>query len=249
MAKDELYEAMKVAAKKRKIKASPEHDLYKMKDPYFFNVFYGLKDYHTPLNKKIEAGEVEVVLDISIKYHRFDELRHKIISPHSNVRFTDKIRANSVACCMAGFPRKTISFKCDGPESGVEKLCEDILDWLEKFYCDFLDSAKQEHGSLEEYYIAQEEEFPLLAGLVYIERGLYREAEACFRLPKMPGKNVYTAYTPITDEQKRRSEASWESFFGRDDRSALIDYTIAMQKGIEWTPELAAFGLLPEERN
>ena len=40
MASDVLYEAMKLAAKKRKIKASPQHDLYKRVDPYFFNVFY-----------------------------------------------------------------------------------------------------------------------------------------------------------------------------------------------------------------
>lgn len=35
MASDVLYEAMKLAAKKRKIKVSPQHDLYKRVDPYF----------------------------------------------------------------------------------------------------------------------------------------------------------------------------------------------------------------------
>ena len=38
MGKDSLYEAMKVAAKKRKIKASPEHDLYKRVEPNIINI-------------------------------------------------------------------------------------------------------------------------------------------------------------------------------------------------------------------
>ena len=40
MAKDKMYQAMKDIAKRKGIKASPEHDLYKMYAPYFLNAFY-----------------------------------------------------------------------------------------------------------------------------------------------------------------------------------------------------------------
>ena len=46
MGKDILYETMKIVAKQRNIKASPQHDLYKKSD----------------------------ILDITVKYCRFDEL-------------------------------------------------------------------------------------------------------------------------------------------------------------------------------
>ena len=40
MAGDKMYQAMKEIAKSKGIKASPQHDLYKMYAPYFLNVFY-----------------------------------------------------------------------------------------------------------------------------------------------------------------------------------------------------------------
>lgn len=92
-----LYQTMKAATKKRKIKLSAEHDLYKKVDPYFFNVFYNIG--------KMADGKIDVTLDISVKYHRFDELQYNIINPGNPVRFTDKIRANSGAMCYAAFPR------------------------------------------------------------------------------------------------------------------------------------------------
>lgn len=46
MGKDMLYETMKAVAKQRKIKASPQHDLYKRDEPYFYCVFYAFDSFH-----------------------------------------------------------------------------------------------------------------------------------------------------------------------------------------------------------
>ncbi len=89
MASDVLYEAMKLAAKNRKIKASPRHDLYKRVDPYFFNVFYAAQN-----EDELKTENVNICSDIGLKYCRFDELRIGIIEPDKDCRFTDKIRAN-----------------------------------------------------------------------------------------------------------------------------------------------------------
>lgn len=245
MGKDILYETMKFAAKQRKIKASAEHDLYKKVEPYFYHVFYNF-DFTCPNGK--ETGVTGIILDIAVKYCRFDELRWSIISPNSDLKFTDKVRANSIAACNAFFPRKSVVFKYNGSENGLHLLCEDILDWIEKFYRDFFEFVHKDYGTLEEYYIANKEEHPLLAGLVCIERSQYQEAEKCFRLPNMSGKHSCTSISPVTEEQIARVTASCEQLYFRSDYEKLLDYTIAMQHGVEWTKETANYGLLPEER-
>lgn len=245
MGKDSLYEAMKTAAKKRKIKSSPQHDLYKRVDPYFLHTFYTFDTRH-PLDKV--TGKIGIILDIAVKYCRFDELRWGIISPGSDLKFTDKVRANSLAMCYASLIRRPILFDCDDSENGLDRLCGDILDWIEQFYQDFFASVKKEHGSLEEYYLAHREDYPLLAGLVHIERGQYLEAGECFRLPNMHGRHNCTSIKPVTEEQLARVKASCERSYLRNDCERLLDYTIAMQHGVEWTEETARYGLLPEER-
>lgn len=245
MGKDTLYEAMKTAAGKRKIKASPQHDLYKKVEPYFFNAFYTFDTRH-PLDT--ETGKIGIILDIAVKYCRFDELRWGIISPGSDLKFTDKVRANSLANCCANLPRRSILFDYNGSEDDLYPLCDRILDWLEDFYREFLASVKREHGSLEEYYLTHREDNPLLAGLVYIERGQYREAEECFRLPNMYGRHNCTSIKPVTEEQLARVKASCECSYLRNDCERLLDYAIAMQHGVAWTEETARYGLLPEER-
>ena len=245
MGKDILYETMKVIAKQRKFKASPEHDLYKKSEPYFYHAFYNF-DFAHPYQK--ETGEVGIILDITVKYCRFDELRWSIISPGNDLKFTDKVRANSIAACNASFPRKSIIFKYDGSQDGLCQLCNDILDWLEKFYEDFWGVIDRDYGTLEEYYIANKEDNPLLAGLVYIERGEFQNAEKCFRMPNMSCKNSCTSITPVTEEQIARVRASCEQPYLRSDYERLLDYTIAMQHGVKWTEETAAYGLLQEER-
>ncbi len=246
MGKDVLYEAMKVAAKRRKIKASPQHDLYKKDEPYFYCAFYDFDFFHS---HEKETGLATIILDIAVKYCRFDELRWGIIQPGNDLKFTDKVRANSIAACKASFPRKKVRFKYDGSENGLSQLCGDILDYLENFYRDFFESIDRDHGTLEEYYIANKEENPLLAGLVYIERGQFQNAEKCFRLPNMSCKNSCTSIRPVTKEQLARVSVSCEQPYRRSDYERLLDYTIAMQHGVKWTEETAAYGLLPEERH
>ena len=175
MGKDVLYEAMKVAAKRRKIKASPQHDLYKKDEPYFYCAFYDF-DFFDSYEK--ETGLATIILDIAVKYCRFDELRWGIIQPGNGLKFTDKVRANSIAACKASFPRKKVRFKYDGSENGLSQLCGDILDYLEN-----------------------------------------------------------------------RVSAFCEQPYRRSDYERLLDYTIAMQHGVKWTEETAAYGLLPEERH
>ena len=103
MGKDKLYETMKVVAKQRKMKASPQHDLYKKDEPYFYHAFYAFDFFH-PYEE--ETGLATIILDIAVKYCRFDELRWGIIQPGNDLKFTDKVRANSIAACKASFPRK-----------------------------------------------------------------------------------------------------------------------------------------------
>ncbi|MBQ5562082.1 MAG: hypothetical protein IIT39_01670 [Clostridia bacterium] len=240
---DVLHTAMKAAAKKRKIKLSAEDDLYKRIDPYFYDTFYSC-DY----DECKKSGIAAVNLTIEVKYCRFDELRWHIISPDSDLKFTDKIRANSLAKCKANFPCVTVEFMCDETEQGVDQLCEDILNWLQKYYNDFFDLVQKQYGRLEDYYIANKESFPLLAGLVYIEEEMYAEAEKCFLLPNMIGHNDFTCVEPQNEEQRKRVAASCKDFRYRSDYEKLLDYTIAMQNNLEWTSERAEFGLLPDER-
>lgn len=246
MANDKLYLAMKEAAKKRKIKASPQHDLYKRVDPYFYSVFYSTGF------KKAPQGKISILLDISVKYCRYDELQWGITDPESDLRFTDKIRANSVAQCSASFPRLEQMFDFDGTDENLPQLCEDILDWLENYYSEFFAKTEQEYGSLAEFYLGNREQYPRLAGLACIERGDYKGAEECFRLPTMDSVNVKWTVEPQNDEQRQRLEASGAEKGGtsyrRSHRDAYLDYAIAMQNGIAWTKETAKYGLLPSER-
>ena len=245
MGKDKLYETMKVIAKQRKMKASPQHDLYKKDGLYFYHAFYAFDFFH-PYEE--ETGLATIILDISVKYCRFDELRWGILQPENDLKFTDRVRANSIAACKASFPRKKACFQYDGSENGLSQLCEDILDYLVNFYRDFWSVINRDYGTLEEYYIANIEENPLLAGLVYIERGQFQDAEKCFRLPNMSCKNSSTPISPVTEEQLARVSVSCKHPNFRSDYERLLDYTIAMQHGVKWTKETADYGLLPEER-
>lgn len=243
-----LYQAMKAAAKMRKIKLSAEQVLYKKVDPYFFDVFYHIGE--------ITEGKIDVTLDISVKYHRFDELQYSIINPSKPVRFTDKIRANSGAMCNAGFPRMVQSFYFNGNEEAIPQLCEDILNFLEKYYSDFLAMTEKEYGSLGDYYIANRDTMPRLAGLAYLDKGDFQGAAESFLHPNMDGKSSIWSVYIHTDEQRRRSQESGTQIFhtsygesiDRSRKEQFADYAIALQNGLEWTNDRAMYGLLLEER-
>ena len=105
MGKDVLYEAMKVAAKQRKIKASLQYDLYKKDEPYFYCAFYDY-DFFIPMKKKLDWQLLFWILQSNTA--ALTNLRWGIIQPGNNLKFTDKVRANSIATCKApvvqGYP-------------------------------------------------------------------------------------------------------------------------------------------------
>lgn len=243
-----FYQAMKVETKKRKLKLSAEGDIYKKIDPYFFRVFHCIE--------KMTEGKIGITLDISVKYHRYDELQHNIINPGNPIRFTDKIRANSGAKCHVAFPRFVQCFNYDGTEESLPKLCEDLLDFLEKYYTDFLTMVEKEYGDLGNYYIANQDTYPRVAGLAYLDKGDFLGAIACFSHANMDGQNQIWSVRIDTDEQRRRAEASgmkilctsYGESIHRNRKDQFTDYAIALQNGLEWNDERAMYGLLPEER-
>ena len=54
-----FYQALKLAAKARKIKLSAERDIYKRIDPYFYHAFYSIIN--------VEAGKVSISLSIKFQ--------------------------------------------------------------------------------------------------------------------------------------------------------------------------------------
>jgi len=231
---------MKVIAKERQIRASPQHDLYRMCDPYFFSSSYFWRD------GRVKDSTVKIDLDISIKYWRFDELQYSITDPESHFQFTDKTRANSVVMCRAQFPRVERFFMWDGSDETLPELCRDVLDWITAYQMDFVEAAERKYGGLDEFYLAHENEYPLLAGLTYVERELYADAERCFRNPQMSYAHLTFSVSPKTEEQKQRLErygyVAGDSFF-RNMKSVFIDYAVAKQQGFDWNRDLRNFGL------
>lgn len=242
-----FYQSLKAATKARKVKLSAEHDIYKKEGPYFYNVFYWVV--------RVEDGKADIELSISLKYHRFDELQLGIVNP-GPFHFTDKVRANSGALCASPIACVTQSFAHDGGEGSLPGLCEDLLDFLEGFYSDFLDKVKEEYGDLNGYYIANKEDMPRLAGLAYLDRGEPDEAIECFSSPQMDGENNLWSVEIHTDEQYRRARESgadiFEGEYGRrlhrSRKEQFVDYATALGNGLEWNFDRAMYGLLDEER-
>jgi len=242
----EFYQALKGAAKSRKIKLSAQQDIYKRSDPYFYHAFYWIKT--------IEDHRVVISISIEVKYHRFDELQYGIIRPGDSFHFTDKIRANSTAKCYAWLPHLIQSFDWDGNYESIPRLAENLLDFLRKYISDFLEMVGREYGDLNGYYIANKEEDPRLAGLAYLDRGDHEGAIECFS--KMKPGNLWWAVDIHTEEQYRRVQENGYYIYSGEDRKSFsrnqgeqfIDYAVALQNGLEWTNERAMYGLLKEER-
>ena len=264
-----FYQAMKAETKKRKLKLSAEHIIYKKIDPYFFSVHY--RGSH---NRDTEGNAV-FMFEVSVKYHRFDELQYGILCPGNDFHFTDSLRANSGALCHAALPRFEEAFAFDGNEESLPDLAVRVLDYLERYIRDFLQVVERDHGDLNEYYIANREAMPRLAGLAYLDKGDYEGAIECFSLPGMDGQNNQWIVRPETPAQRKRAKANGylpqsslgkaiqqafakktgqeqygsgsESVF-RSRKEQFIDYAVALKNGLEWTYDRAMFGLLPEER-
>lgn len=244
----DLFQAMKMAVKPRGYKVFIEQDIYKTVEPYSLNTFYFIH--------KVEDGKIDIILEFSIKYTRFDELQYSILRPDNHLHFTDRLRANSGMMCRAPLERMVHSFSFDGTDQEIPELCNAILDFIDEYFDNFLSEVLPQYGDLGDYFIAHKETNPRLAGLVCLDRGDMEGAYKCFVHPNMDGANNILTVEINTDEQRLRAEANGEKIFKlpkgystyRNMRNQLADYAIALKKGLEWTVDRALYGLLPEER-
>jgi hypothetical protein len=241
---DKVYQAMKVMAKSKGVKASPQHDLYKMYSPDFLNVFYW-EDY----DKK--AQKLTMKIEYEAKCDYFDELKLYIVELDSATKITDKVRANSVIKVRSLVGEDSLDFDCDGSDEAYSGICETTFSHIEEWYQKFFTEVKDKHGDLERFFLDNKEEYPMQALLIYIRQEKYKEAEAC--LENIPKKS-YSSRTvaPGNDEEKQRlidsNAENLGSIYLRDDMDCIIDYITAKNRGLEWTKERARFGLLKEER-
>ena len=241
---DKVYQAMKVIAKSKGVKASPQHDLYKMSSPDFLNVFYW-EDYD------IKAQKLTMKIEYEAKCDYFDELKLYIVEHDSTTKITEKVRANSVIKVRSQVGEDSLDFDCDGSDEAYSGICETAFSHIEEWYHKFFAEVKEKHGDLESFFLDNKEEYPMQALLVFIHQEKYYEAETC--LEKIPKKlNSCRIVAPENDEEKQRLIDSNAEVFGdaylRDDMDCIIDYITAKNKGLEWTKERAKFGLLNEER-
>lgn len=249
MGKDLLYQAMKTLVKSDvykplKIKASAEHDLYKMQGDVFWNAFY-CDDFLPAEQRKV--GVEGFRIDLSVKGDHYDELQYYIIHPHDEFHFTDKVRANSGAMCRAQtISRKyALPFNAENPDYDfiAQELLKNILSELQNVL-----SAAERTGGLNEYFIAHAQEYPRLAGLACIEKQDYDQAVEIFT--NANDFHELFLIRPETDEQRLRLCKSMpeqaqadRKVFQRDYRYVYLDYCRAMQHGIVWNGNLAAYGL------
>lgn len=243
---DKLYQCMKVVAKSKGIKASPEHDLYKMIPTFFINAFY------SDLPGAKNSDKITVEFSYEVKYSYFDDLTLNIIDPASDIKLTDKIRANSGIACRSVIENEQIEYDFDGKDESYQQLAEAVFAHIESWYKDFEEKVKSEYGDLEAFFLSNKDKYPRQAALIYIHSENYAAAEECMKL--MPAKmNSSRLINPTTEEQIQRLVDSGAEKFGkesflRDDMDCHRDFLIAKKKGLVWTGDRARFGLLNEER-
>lgn len=243
-----LYQALRAEANTREAGLSAEHILYKKEDPCFYSVFYHIYAF--------DAAFIDIYFDVSVKYHRFDEMENSIVRPGEPLPFTDRLRAGA-AGCEASLSQTVHRFRYDGTEEALPGLCREILDYLKKFYADFFAAAEKENGSLGDYFIANRETKPRLAGLACLDQGDLRGAIECFSHPALDGEKAVWSVPVRTDGQRRRALANGAAFCRSSDGERILrnrreqfrDLAAALQNGLDWTADRAMYGLLPEERD
>ncbi|MBO7440524.1 MAG: hypothetical protein J6T60_00335 [Bacteroidales bacterium] len=244
---ERLYQAMKVEAKRRQIKASPEHDLYKMIPPYFIDTFY------IQMPSQEASGKITIYLRYEVKYSYFDDITAFIIEGETQ-KLTDKVRANSLIKCTSIITEENIDFDFDGNDESYPNLSARVFDHIEKWYHYFFDEVKEKYGDLETFFICNKEKYPRQAALIYINSGNYTAAEECLKI--MPSKMQIEILTdrPLSKEQEQRRIDSKKVYganigrIGRDYMDIHFDFIIAKKKGLEWNVERAKYGLLKNER-
>ncbi len=249
---DQLYQAMKVEAKKRGIKASPQHDLYKMVAPYFVNLIYD-----RDLRKEV-PGRMCVWFRYEAKYSYFDDINVFIIEGNTELKLTDKVRANSGIKCPSVITEEYADFEFDGKVESYPNLVIQIFDHIEKWYRDFFDEVSRKYGDLETFFIQNKEKYPRQAALVYIHSENYTAAEECLRMMPSKMREGYWV-SPSTKEQNQRFMDSQNVYVfpfsndfvdrkSRDYMDIHFDFIIAKMNGLEWNSDRAVYGLLKEER-
>lgn len=89
-----------------------------------------------------------------------------------------------------------------------------------------------------------------MAGLTYVERGLFKDAERCFSDSKMPLDHSLISFKAHTEEQVKRLKRDGINPFKHNDyygfykseKQIFIEYARAMQCGCVWTEERLKFG-------
>ena len=246
MGKDLLYSAMKVIAKENGVKLSAENILYKMREPYFFDVFFG------EYPKKKEPGKTCIHMVYELKYAYFDDLTLHIIKSESDIKLTDKIRANSVIKCDSTILKEDVDFDFDGKEESYPDLAKRVFNHIKERFQEFLEDVEKNYGDLGKYFIVNKNEYPRQAALVYIHNEDYINAENCLKMmpPKM---HSMSSIHPKTKEQEQRLISSNAQKWGndsylRDDMDCHYDFVTAKLNGLEWTVERAIYGLSEDER-
>ena len=89
-----------------------------------------------------------------------------------------------------------------------------------------------------------------MAGLTYVERGLFKDAERCFSDSKMPLAHSLISFKAYTEEQVKRLKRDGINLFKHDDyysfkkseKQIFIEYARTMQRGCVWTEERLKYG-------
>ena len=245
MGKDLFYEAMKTVAKQNGVKSSPQHDLYCMRSPYFINAFYqDAKTIVTP-------GKINVTMIFSAKYPYFDELLYEMTSPGSTLKFTDKIRANSVAMCRSVVGRDTGTFDFDPEKKDYTDLAVKTFEYMKDWYARFFEDVEKNYGDLKGFFLANADKYPMKAALICIHEGDPAKASEYFEKAGGNLRSVRWVKPETKEQEKRLTDSNAKpigSKYERADLDCCRDFATAKIKGLEWTPERALYGLTAEER-
>lgn len=176
-------------------------------------------------------GNIRLNTQVEIKPLRFDALFFEIAEPGRKVKITDLVRANR------GFAFYTIeSFSAAIENSAVEesmgKASKQILEQSQAAVDTFLQQVNTQAENIYEYFIAQCDKEPMLAGLSYMCLGNYEDSKKCFQKAEHDGK-------------------IWRFSFGPARRylhCVLSDYCECMLTGSTWKEEFVTDGLNESNR-
>ncbi len=247
MAFDLMYEAMKRTIESEEfrdlgLKTASQNIVYCKQEPYFWTVGYfeGWKE------QGQAAGTKYIRIDLSLKYCHYDELQYSIIYPGQQLKFSNKLRANSKQKCRDRIWSKAFLFPWDDEVQDFDALAAEILRTALVSVKEILAEAEQE-GSLAAYFISHPELNPRLSAFACIEQKQYKQA---YDILKEAGasKEVILVHAD-TEERLARLRSRYPNVqeeiatFGRDYHDIMMDYCTAMEQGLAWSEELVLYSL------